>query len=468
MAVETWQTKAWRTAKDHAKTYAANWAKDKVREYINKPYRNPKPTKPPKREPKYHRVMKKPYTGSNKPARHVGKFKKPKKRPEANAKYAVQGAAATMEVSGRVSDDQCVYITHASHSAYVTLRTVVLGLLRHLLKKGFGWNASDVYEVIPAYYAATYNQSTSLQISISTINRVDSAVINDAFILDVPNDCNIMSLCGSLITIGGSLWNGVLNTGTQDPGFTMLYWLLLQAQNGIVRPHQITLYRTGASGAPYDVLCVLDFSCLKAHVKSVSTLKVQNRSIPELGDDEADNVDNVPLCGKTFDFKHYSPRCHEQARFNCVNTETGMQLIRAGQLLGSSQSSIGFQEPPARAIFQNCSGSAKIQMNPGELKTDALTFIKSANFTKLFDSMTFKTLTLASGTGFTNSFSIGLGTCRMLALEKFINIKAFSSTELPIDVVYENNVWCGAYVTHKSKRAMLNSFDVGVLSNTVT
>lgn len=131
--------------------------------------------------------------------------------------------------------------------------------------------------------------------------------------------------------------------------------------------------------------CMVEFS-------AKSSLKVQNRTINTVGNDEANDVDNVPIQGFVY-------HCKGNNLFNKTNRRI-LQGVSTGDLLSNdiilfdhhtraqpssspegewiqtdpNQSAFSkVSEPPKPYEIQNCKKSHKIRINPGGIKTSVLT-----------------------------------------------------------------------------------------------
>jgi len=402
---------------------------------------------------------------------HIGKFKKPKSTDSSRGKYGFRGATATLEACGKISDPDCVYIGHSSHSAYLTARTAVQSLIRTLLKMGILWDAPDVNKVVPNnYVGSSYSQSNELRITIDTTTGNGVTVTNDSFDCVIPIDQNINTIAGYLTTYGTAGWAGIVNAGSFAPGARLLEWFLALAQPGaLMVPKSIRLYQSSVNsslGFIHTLLACIDLQEVMVHTMSTSQIKVQNRSINNTGDTEADEVDNVPLNGRTYDIAGYSPLCRSSNLFNGVSTETAMLAVGAAAIATGPFGVDGFKEPPLKGVFTNCKKVGSIMINPGDVKTDSLSFKRSFSFYNMFSSMYTSASTIGQGLTQASSPKTRTGSHRLLALEKMVNVRTIDATVLPISVIFETNLWTGTYITIKKRLSMMNVYDTALVINT--
>jgi len=387
----------------------------------------------------------------------VGKLPKPRSKERSANRIGYRGCVATLEAVGQVQDDNCVFVHHASHSTYLTLRTATISLLRTLLKRGIGWDSPDANRVIPnTFSGATYAQSTNLRITIECMSPTGAFTFNGFdYVFGIDHTLN--TICGGL-NLGANTYFGALNTGALFNGQTLIQWFAsMYATSGTYLPKSIRLWINDNNGViepSWKLLYNIDFDTIMVHTQSTSSLKLQNRSINLVGDDDANDVDNVPLCGKSYDFSSYAMRCRNTSLFDSASNENGMTVLRASDFLLTAAAVPGLKEPPLKGIFANCKAIGKVNIDPGTIKLDKLSFKRNINWQRLFQ------LAYTSPIyGSNQQTGIMIGTSRMYALEKYINMKQVQPSTLPIIVVYENNIWAGSFITIKKKTSMMSLYD---------
>lgn len=84
-------------------------------------------------------------------ARYVGRFKKKRKRMTKIDKFLKYGFKNVTEVSGTVSDPDCVYVGHSTMCGHRLLTLFLQASLRKLFRIGVKWNCTDVNQPIRGY-----------------------------------------------------------------------------------------------------------------------------------------------------------------------------------------------------------------------------------------------------------------------------------------------------------------------------
>lgn len=195
----------------------------------------------------------------------------------------------------------------------------------------------------------------------------------------------------------------------------------------------------GNTGWPRTQMNLVD---MKVHLKTKATLKIQNRSKNALGN-EADEVDNVPLYGKSYSgtgsgFMVDNNRQLGQAYFYADTADGIISYDGADDL----------REPPPAENTRQTKKTGKAKLDPGEVKTSVLSSKQTVSLNRFY--------TLAGrvlmGTNKNKSF---LGKFRCFALEKMIETE-FGENIVPIAVAWEHNLRLECYVTGGSSPTIQN------------
>lgn len=179
-----------------------------------------------------------------------------------------------------------------------------------------------------------------------------------------------------------------------------------------------------------------------------SSLKIQNRSKNSLGS-EADEVDNVPLYGKSYESSSQALRYfHEPTgtykRF-AVNKKNGlMDLTVDSNGVGEGM----FAEPPPPKLFVGITKCGKIHLDPSQIQTSVLT----EKFTISMDNF------IAKIVGVDANDSTGvvkvrreLGKCRVFGLEKMLEVNTGSEqTIVEMNIAYEHDYKLGVMLKYKN------------------
>lgn len=182
-------------------------------------------------------------------------------------------------------------------------------------------------------------------------------------------------------------------------------------------------------------------------VDVLSTMKFQNQSVTLAEDDTADEVNNVPLIGKTYHGKGTGTRYVVDERaagatgsfpFYC-DSKFGV-ILRKGDINALA-------EPPSAKLFENVQKSGKLHIGPGDIQTSVIKYRKSlplANFIAIvFDGRN----DTAAGSGrFKMKY---LGEFKFYGFEKQIDAVA-PTAENNIRVAYEHDLKFACMITpHK-------------------
>lgn len=188
---------------------------------------------------------------------------------------------------------------------------------------------------------------------------------------------------------------------------------------------------------------------LKVHLTSKSTLKIQNRSKNALGS-EADEVDNVPLYGKSYTGKGSGMEVDHQKPYV---TSMFYADVQKGMILYDGLNE--YREPILAQNTRNTSYSSKVKLDPSDIKTSALSSSTTMLLNKFITKMALSTGSVAS----TSSIKTLVGKFRVFALEKMIETETNEADIVPITVAYEVNTRISCYVTGGAN-ATLQSFIV--------
>jgi len=171
---------------------------------------------------------------------------------------------------------------------------------------------------------------------------------------------------------------------------------------------------------------ILHFKESKVSIYSKSTLKIQNRSKNALGT-EADEVDNVPLYGKSYQgIGNGTSHIRDTSSHFLASAATGLIAYSA-----NAANEEYYKEPPFGYEFRDVKRTGKARLEPGEIKTSLLITSKTLLLNKFLQQLV-------------NSGSITLikprfpavGEFRFFGLEKMLET---SADPTPILVAAEHN-----------------------------
>lgn len=164
-----------------------------------------------------------------------------------------------------------------------------------------------------------------------------------------------------------------------------------------------------------------------------SSYKLQNRSVGQSGDEDANDVDNVPLHGKSY-FGRGSGTQYNSGT-------TGIQPFVIDATTGTFDFEPSFdslKDPAPPYLFAGTIKAGKAHLDPGHIKTSVLTFNR-----RMLLSTLMRANSCLPYTG--SAQNSRLGVFKFFALEKMIDIGA----DEVIKIAYEHNLRIGCSLTYK-------------------
>lgn len=162
-------------------------------------------------------------------------------------------------------------------------------------------------------------------------------------------------------------------------------------------------------------------------IYSKSSLKIQNRSIQDAGDDEQ-SVDNVPLYGKSYEGTGNGTTWTRSSSTPAVqfhaNSSTGV-IKQTATALSFGFSNLG--EPPSPVELQGAIKSGKVRIEPGTIKTSVLESNYAVSFQRFMDQTWYIDLPVAS------NVRCHIGKYRFMCLEKILDAETGKSITLAIE-----------------------------------
>jgi hypothetical protein len=350
--------------------------------------------------------------------RYKGKFTKPKKIKESvETKCLKAGWHVTTELHGTVLDPHCGYIAHSTYGGQQFAYSIMGSLLRKLLRKA-GITIESKDQEIPFF---DYSNSDGFKIQFQVYSPSDNGFLNYDFIT-----ANNQSLQTILLT-----FNDMRN-----------YFLNYLRNITDLEPWGLQLYSSdrNLTDTNWRVAASLNLTQEYIELHSSSKLVVQNRTSGDAsggGNYELDRVDNVPLTGYLYQFRHGDPRLKNVQllpnvpslqKLNTIG-ENGLSLVRASTLdAGVSGPNIDFQEPPVPKFWGNVVKASRVLLQPGEQKSHKLYFKATGRIMNVLKYLRVEHFNN------TNQLVHGVpGKSALLALEEKIR----STTTNPIVMVYE-------------------------------
>jgi len=198
-----------------------------------------------------------------------------------------------------------------------------------------------------------------------------------------------------------------------------------------IMPGSLNYIPVAASSLPR---ASLGLENLMLHYNIKSSLKVQNRSINSAGNDQEDDVDNVPLYGKSIG----GSGTGTQARF--PNSTSPANIVGGIDTAVISNVSLDddMKEPLSGYFWPKSQTEGKIHLDPGNIKTSVLTTKRNISLKmlyKIFDNPSSGSFALIAP----------FGKFRFFQLEKMID----TGTAINLLVAYEVNNNYNCYATTK-------------------
>lgn len=333
-------------------------------------------------------VASKSFTGTrSRMANSSGKFSSGKriKRGSRKAKRNY-GITATVEVGGTLTDANAIYVGHSSLPGYQVLLTMVQSLVKTLVLKTYNIEIRNIVD--------NWSEFLIPKIEILYYTSASSAILGSISVTPINTD-TYYATCVSL--------TGLICTQILAQPQTV--WKFMR------------FYTIPVGNTP--VPCELDLEFTKVNVYVKSSLKVQNRSVTVVGNQEADDVDNVPLYGKSYTGRGTGLLIRDTQRQNNTSNSFGSD-VRHGLMayVAATDLSQSLREPPVGTIFANAKRSGKVKLEPGSIKSSVLTFKKNISFNSMIQMMVPQLCGFASG--LFRQYS-QVGNCRVFAMEKILD-----------------------------------------------
>lgn len=365
---------------------------------------------------------------------NISKFRRVKKKGLYGLyKYHTQGYVDTVEVNGTINDPNCVYIGHSAQCNEQTTLTICRALLRKLFLKCVKYDGISSGEEIPGKW---YDNSSDSYRFILLEKNVDTNAFSPAIIYDVPNDATITSISSA--------------SGLQEYIRKYANGFTIYTSGYKLKPFKMQLYRQEFNvTVDYQFIGEVNMEELIVHIKTSSTIKIQNRTESATGSADEDDVNNSPLIGKRY-ITNGLPKTRDQVAVFSQTSTKGVKLIRGDQIPATSS----LKEPPSGGYFVNCIGTKGIKIMPGDIKYSTVYFSKHMNLLHFLKLLRYD----ETDNGL---FSHNIGQCDLYALEDAINVNG----EEKINCAYEVNRVTAVYFTEKRKRHSIGQFNQFVQSN---
>lgn len=339
------------------------------------------------------------------------------------------GYLTTKEVFGTVEDPDCVFLSHNTFS----LDSITFAVTAAFLRKLFTLAGIDVTNNKSGINITFSNDATGGRLVWNTFNALSGGYTSYTY--DFLVNQTFDDIVAALQTdFGGPIKQFLKNSAFgQDELKTLgLY-----------------LYDDTSINRYTRVAAQINLQETYVEIHCQSRMNIQNRTQAQeagAGNFDMDRVDNQPLKGYAYHFRHADPRLKQMsfrndggasldAVLNKASTE-GVTLVRAAQMIYTT-----FQEPPQPSLWGNMNGASKIVVQPGQIKTSTLKHVYKGYFYDLLKKMRCSRELNLEWVGVP-------GKCEMFALEELLRT---NSTNL-ISVNYESEYKCGAVAKIKKRK----------------
>lgn len=180
-----------------------------------------------------------------------------------------------------------------------------------------------------------------------------------------------------------------------------------------------------------EVLGRLDMRRCKIQLYSKNSFKLQNRCISSVDNNEADDVDNVPLIGRSYDGSGNYFLTRDTYYSTAIANQNNIQIS------GYFSTDTELCSPPPISTLRRMTKVAKLHLDPGQVKTSVLVDSRVININSL-------NWIMGKSDATTNCMTIGKQ--RFLLFEK--QIQSVATTDVSaLKIAYEAELQTGVIVT---------------------
>jgi len=364
--------------------------------------------------------------------------------------YTQYGFVTTTEITGSVTDADCVYIGHSAMAGAHMLDNILCTLLRTLFQSVGHQVITDRYQTIVSQSAAATLGSIGYMLRLEKRNMTSDALT--AFEYSLAANDSIGSIIGDAATGSVGLWATLRNTFID-------YLSGLDANAlGITVPTRLMLFMRDSDGAGVvnRFIGELRIDQMQLHVRVKSELKIQNRTAAASASNDAEDVTNNPIQGLKYSFNSGSPlwAANGPNVLGRMPDFTGVITQRVSSFFIGADSGT-YREPPNPKMWRNCVASAKVRLEPGAIKSDFIKYEVSMPLLKFLDRMGWRRGANTLENGITQPQTVKIvGKSTLLALEDVINVSAATV----INCAYEVNRVTGCYITFKKNPPSVGAF----------
>lgn len=315
-------------------------------------------------------------------------------------KAAVGGIVHVQETSGIQTDPNCVYLGHA----------LPIWQIRYA-----AW-----WAVIRQLYLLAGGTVGELKPDTIVTSAVNGFTVGDTITLTYRLTSTAATSTVVYTTVAGDTLDTLISTFAQNLPTDVS---TVEFLNLVYQP--VAASANKRSQLRLDLLIV--------NIAWKSSMKLQNRTISATGNNESDDIDNVPVYGKSYS----GPGLGCKLVGNVSQTLVGFVANQTTGLIKTAASSnAALQEPPEPKQFHPVKQSGKVKLGSGEVKTSVLTKKINVRFGYLMNILApapAAASSSATGLKINGRFSI----YRMFAVEKMMDVNAGVLTD--VTVAFEND-----------------------------
>jgi hypothetical protein len=328
----------------------------------------------------------------------AGFFNKPKATKSTLDSFMLKGIVSTREVGSVIAGSallkyQTLQLMHATHGKDQLFIDIGLAMAKAIAYRVCGINPETVNEPIVGASGRTIRCTFSYRTSpTGALAYYDMDLVATKTVAQFASDIS-------------TWWKGLAQTYTHLTLCTL----------GVYRQNVLTTPAVG-----WEVIGVFNLkrSSISYYIKS--SMKIQNRTINSAGNDETDDVDNVPVYGKVYD---------GTGNYFLVNDTYYVPSVtlQANYFMNGYDATSPLAEPPNLSMMQRCKAVGKAHLDPGQIKTSVLTDRGNININKLNSII---------GTSESTTNTLPLGKFRVFLFEKMIQAVATTDTTA-LKIAYE-------------------------------
>jgi hypothetical protein len=318
--------------------------------------------------------------------------------------YAKYGVVTNRETNNQIEDPDCVYVGHSSIAANPLIRTVWYAVIKKIFKMS-GIQIRDMTE------------GNSMKENFRVV-LTGKTVDND----------NQVQFTNISVLAGVGSYEDIAN---HFSSWIIANWFGIAYENAHMSFLEVV---SEPAGGDEIIFAHLNLEHFNVSYFSKSTLRMQNRTQPPgVTDAQADDVNNVPLTGRSYLCKGASPQWTGRplydgtlpgVLFGFVIDSSNGTLQKAAQQnpiwTGSEPKRRALREPVLPKSFKNCYKSAKQRFQPGEIKISTLYDTRKMDFNYFHYSMR---IVHALGDPLLprTQVRVAVGKCEIFAFEEMIS-----------------------------------------------